>query len=214
MEQHKRRVLMIYIHASELLEDYHGHLQVDGYDGYAPIIQKNKITRLGCWAHLRRKYFDAFKSSGGKSIGKQGLIFIKKIYEIENKINNFTPEDKFLTRLTHSMLIIRDFKTWVDNHLAKVVPDSLAGKALKYTQNEWNYLLNCFAFGEFNIEFTLKVTGSFPSTFTTSKFFINETFSHFLLSSEQISPAIILSQKLSRGYLYLLAPILAPHLAL
>jgi hypothetical protein len=49
--------------AEELLDGYHGALQVDGYDGYAAAIKNNKILRLGCWAHARRKFFDAFKSS-------------------------------------------------------------------------------------------------------------------------------------------------------
>ena len=139
-------------HATELLEDYYGALQVDGYDGYAPIIKKNHIKRLGCWAHTRRKFFDAFKSSGGKSIGKQGLVFIKKIYEIEAKIKNSSLENCFYVRLTQSIPIAHEFETWFKEQIPKVSPDSLAGQALKYVRNEWSYLINCFSSGEYKID--------------------------------------------------------------
>ena len=139
-------------HAAELLVDYHGALQVDGYDGYAQIIQENKITRLGCLAHGRRKFFDAFKSSGGKSIGKQGLIFIKKIYEVEDEIKNSSVENRFYIRLTRSIPITKEFEKWIQEQIPKVSPESLAGKALKYARNEWSYLMNCFSSGEFQLD--------------------------------------------------------------
>jgi transposase len=139
-------------HAEELLDDYRGSLQIDGYDGYAPVIRKNNITRLGCWAHARRKFYDAFKSSGGKSIGNQGLVFFKKLYRIEEEIRNTTPENKFYERLTRSIPILKEFKKWVNEEVRGVNPTSLAGQALKYTRNEWEYLENCFTVGEASID--------------------------------------------------------------
>ena len=139
-------------HAEELLDDYRGSLQVDGYDGYAPVIRRNNITRLGCWAHARRKFYDAFKSSGGKSIGNQGLVFFKKLYRIEEEVRNTTPENKFYERLTRSIPILKEFKKWVNEEVRDVNPTSLAGQALKYTRNEWEYLENCFTLGEASID--------------------------------------------------------------
>lgn len=139
-------------HAYELLDDYRGALQVDGYDGYASVIEKNEMTRLGCWAHARRKFYDAFKSSSGKSIGNQGLAFIKKLYEIEKEIEGKPYDHKFFVRLTKSIPIVKEFEKWIDDQIQKVNPESLAGKALKYTKNEWQYLTNCFCSGDFKID--------------------------------------------------------------
>lgn len=138
--------------AYELLDDYKGSLQVDGYDGYASVIEKNSITRLGCWAHARRKFFDAFKSSSGKSIGKQGLKFIKKIYEVEEEIQGAPYDQRFMKRLSKSIPIVKEFEEWIDEQIQKVNPESLSGKALKYTRNEWQYLMNCFCSGEYKID--------------------------------------------------------------
>lgn len=139
-------------HAKELLEDYRGALQVDGYDGYASAIKDNGILRLGCWAHARRKFYDAFKSSGGASIGKAGLLFIKKIYKIEDEIKELSPESRFYIRLTKSLPIVKEFKEWIEEQSKKLNPESLAGKALKYATNEWDYLINCFTNGEYKID--------------------------------------------------------------
>lgn len=139
-------------HPKALLDDFGGALQIDGYDGYAPVIKKNGISRLGCWAHTRRKFYDAFKSSSGKSIGNQGLVFFKKLYEIEKEIEGKPYDQKFMVRLTRSIPITKDFWKWVEEQSQKVNPKSIAGEALKYTKNEWQYLMNCFCSGDFKID--------------------------------------------------------------
>lgn len=139
-------------HAHELLDDYRGALQVDGYDGYASVIDKNEIIRLGCWAHTRRKFFDAFKSSSGKSAGKQGLGFITQLYEIEKEIEGKSYSERFHTRLTKSVPVLNKFEEWLQVQSEKLNPESLSGKAVKYARNEWRYLMNCFSSGEFKID--------------------------------------------------------------
>jgi transposase len=139
-------------HPRELLEDYQGSLQIDGYDGYAPVIQENQIIRLGCWAHARRKFFDAFKSSSGKGVGKQGISYIKKLYEIEDDIQGKPYDYRFYIRLTKSIPIIKEFEKWLEEQSLRLNPESLAGKAVKYTRNEWQSLVNCFGSGEFKID--------------------------------------------------------------
>lgn len=139
-------------HPEELLEDFSGYLHIDGYDGYAPVCKKNQITRLGCWAHARRKFFDAFKSSQGNVIGKQGLVFFKKLYEVEDKIRGLLPPEKLERRQNESLKIANDFKEWVDDKILKTAPKSMGGMALTYVTNEWKYLLACFASGEVELD--------------------------------------------------------------
>jgi len=139
-------------HPKILLDDYGGALQVDGYDGYAPVINDNRITRLGCFAHARRKFFEAFKSSSGKSIGKKGLWYITKLYELEDKIKDLDHHERFITRLKSSISLLREFKDWLEDQNKKVTPSSMSGKAIKYALNEWQYLMNCFCSGEYKID--------------------------------------------------------------
>lgn len=139
-------------HPRQLLKNFSGTLQVDGYDGYAPVCRENNITRLGCWAHARRKFFDAFESSQGKSIGKEGLKYFRMIYELEEKLREVTVAQRFYERLTKSVPMAKQFKQWLDAEVNKVTPSSLAGKALHYTLNEWEYLMNCFCHGDYEID--------------------------------------------------------------
>ncbi len=48
--------------AKELLHNFSGALMVDGYEGYNATCIKNGITRLGCWAHARRRFIEAQKA--------------------------------------------------------------------------------------------------------------------------------------------------------
>lgn len=45
--------------AKEIYAGFDGIVQIDGYSGYNKLA--SDITRTGCWAHVRRKFFDAFK---------------------------------------------------------------------------------------------------------------------------------------------------------
>ena len=64
---------------SELLKNYHGYLQVDGYAGYNACVESGQIIRLGCWAHARRKFFDCEVTSPHLS---EPILKIKKLYAI------------------------------------------------------------------------------------------------------------------------------------
>ena len=46
---------------AEFLKDYEGYLQADAFGGYDGIYAGSggKIVEVGCWAHARRKFFEA-----------------------------------------------------------------------------------------------------------------------------------------------------------
>ncbi len=124
----------------QLLEGFKGVLQVDGYDGYRPACGKFNLIRAGCWDHCRRKFFDAFKTSGGKGIGKNALNKIKKLYKIESQIKEFSFEQKLKVRQEKTAPIIKEFEMLIDEWRQKITPKSVAGKAINYAFNEWKYL--------------------------------------------------------------------------
>jgi hypothetical protein len=58
-------------HAADFLGPWRGALMVDDYGGYKALFAHG-ITELGCWAHARRKFFDAHKASGSP-LAKEAL---------------------------------------------------------------------------------------------------------------------------------------------
>ena len=47
----------------QYLSGFQGHLQTDGYEGYNEVGALPGIVHVGCWAHVRRKFDEAAKSS-------------------------------------------------------------------------------------------------------------------------------------------------------
>jgi transposase len=124
----------------KLLDGFKGILQVDGYDGYSKVCDKNNLIRAGCWDHARRKFFDASKSSKGKGTGKKIVNILKKVYKIEDQIKNLSLDERYKIRQDKIKSILDDLKKDIDELRVKVTPDSLLGKAINYTYNEWKYL--------------------------------------------------------------------------
>lgn len=125
----------------ELLNGFKGYLQCDGYDGYSRACRDYGLTRIGCWDHVRRKFFDASKTSGGKGVGKKGVILIDKLYKIEKTIKDLSPVEIRKVRQSESLLILNELKEFIDNTRSKITPKSIAGKAINYAFNEWEYLI-------------------------------------------------------------------------
>ena len=135
----------------ELLQDFKGYLQVDGYGGYSSFCEKEEVTRLGCWDHARRKFFEALKTNSGKKVGKKGIVLIDKLYKIEEEISEYSSEKKLEIRKEKSLPVLAEIKSWLEEVRHNVVPKSQAGEAVIYTLNQWSSLTKVFERGDFAI---------------------------------------------------------------
>ena len=89
-------------HAELFLNNYEGYVQSDGYSGYNFLTEKNNITRLGCMAHARRKFYDIaklLKESKAESISSKVLNMIRELYLIEKEARNDKLDDKSIVLL-------------------------------------------------------------------------------------------------------------------
>ena len=66
----------------ELLHNYKGAVQTDGYEAYSIYENKKGVLLLGCWAHARRKYIEALKED--KAGAEYALEQIALIYGVES----------------------------------------------------------------------------------------------------------------------------------
>jgi len=137
--------------ANELLGDFkEGYLQVDGYDSYAGIAARAGVRRIGCMAHVRRKFFDA-KFNDPKRAAYAMDVF-KAIYRHERQAKDLSPDERKAYRLEHTAPIYQRFKEWMDNEGLLVTPKSPIGKAFTYAQNQWTNLCNIFFDGRILID--------------------------------------------------------------
>lgn len=140
--------------ATELLGDYRGALMVDGYSGYNAVCEQQSITRLGCWAHARRKFIEAQKIQKEGKTGKadQAIAFIQQLYGIEKSIKEKTAEEKYQIRQEQSLPILEKIRVWLDKSIAHALPQSLLGKALYYLHEQWPKLVRYVDRGEYPID--------------------------------------------------------------
>jgi transposase len=127
--------------ALSIWEGYSGYLQVDGYEGYNAICSRPEVTRVGCWAHVRRKFYEAAKASRkGISLAEEALGMIQRMYRIESQARELSAELRQQKRAQEAKPILDQFKAWLESHQGSMPPQSLLGKALGYAWNQWSTL--------------------------------------------------------------------------
>lgn len=129
-------------HARKFLAGFKGYLHVDGYQGYNSL---PNVTILGCWSHSRRKFDEALKAlpEGKKTApvaAQKGLQFCNHLFEIERKLKDATPDERYEGRLKESRPVLDAFLAWLNQQKPQVLPKSAFGKAINYCLGEWNKL--------------------------------------------------------------------------
>lgn len=117
---------------------FNGYLCVDGYSGYNNI---SNVERIGCMAHVRRKFDTALKALPSNAEGahaQHAIDMIGKLYGIERHISDEPPDKKYLIRQNQSIPILKEIKAWLDDMHPEVLPRSLLGKAINYALAQWH----------------------------------------------------------------------------
>jgi transposase len=129
------------VHPQTFLGDYRGILMSDGYQAWRTL---KGATPVGCMAHARRRFVNAFKV-GKKQSGPpaQALKFFDQLYRIERQVRDEKPDDGETQadrirrlRQKHSIPVLDALKEWLDRMAPKVVPDTKLGDAISYTRNQ------------------------------------------------------------------------------
>ena len=120
------------------LDKYAGSIMTDGYSAWCML---DNVQHLGCWAHARRKFKDALDLSPKKSgQAKQALSYIQKLYAIEKKAKNLSPDERYQLRQKDATPILTAFYAWLEKAASNLFPKSPMGKAVGYALKQWSYL--------------------------------------------------------------------------
>jgi transposase len=131
-------------HAVELLKDFTGYLQTDGYDAYdAAVKVLPDIIHVGCFAHARRKFFEASKVTKKPQTAEEGIKHIRKLYTIERTLREEKLEESdFLAKRKEQIEpVLAEFKAWLEKLSGEVLPSALLGTAVSYTLSQWDKLI-------------------------------------------------------------------------
>jgi transposase len=117
------------------LSDYRGYLQADAYAGYDAVYAGCTVIEVACWAHARRKFFDAIKSDLVRS--QIALASIRELYGIEKRVRDRPAAERQAAREREARPVLERFKSWLDEQAQQVLPKSPLGEALTYARAQW-----------------------------------------------------------------------------
>src|SRR5690554_1291826 len=136
--------------ARNFLEGYSGALQTDGYAAYKHYYANKNVTHLACWAHARRKFYEA--KSNDKKRADYVLGEIQKLYSLEKEIKDLSSDERKKARLDKALPVINDLGQWLRRQANLVLPKSPIGKAIDYTTKLWDSLTNYLYDGNLKID--------------------------------------------------------------
>jgi transposase len=128
---------------AEVLGGYNGFIQTDGYDGYQELASQPGIVHVGCWAHARRKFFEAREVSKNKGSADVGLSGIDSLFRIERTLRDqdLTPQQFTLRRREQVETVLEKLLAWLQEREGQVPPSTTLGKAIGYTLGQWPKLI-------------------------------------------------------------------------
>lgn len=138
----------------KFLEEFNGYLQADAYSGYEALYATpgRGVTEVACWAHARRKFYEAQSSDLMRSMIM--LAYIRLIYGVEREAKDLDLDAAGRTRLRQekSVPILGGIKAYLDREQPNVLPKSPAGQAIAYTLSNWDALVRYCEDGDLEID--------------------------------------------------------------
>jgi transposase len=120
------------------LAGFSGYLQADAYGGYDGIYAGGEVTEVACWAHARRKFYDAQDSDARRAA--EMLALVGQLYAIERQAKELDEEARLALRQQQSLPVLEQIKTWIDAQGEVVLPRGPLGQAITYALNQWSAL--------------------------------------------------------------------------
>lgn len=136
----------------EILENFSGYLQTDGYVAYDVFEKKENVRQLHCMAHARRMFAEALAND--KAIAGHALGEIQKLYAIERscKEQSLSLDAIKIIREKESIPVLKELGQWMKEQYMQSLPKSPIGKALGYSIERWDTLSRYTEDGRLNID--------------------------------------------------------------
>jgi transposase len=134
------------------LGNFEGLLQTDGYVAYEKV-GGPKLVHAGCWAHARRKFFEAHQLSPGESVAKGIVILIDQLFRIdaEARAQNCDLAARDALRQQQSRPLLDAIKQAIEAARGQALPSSKLGNACAYTLELWTKLTRFLDYPELEL---------------------------------------------------------------
>jgi transposase len=124
----------------DILKDFQGYLQTDGYAAYDIFDKRPGITLLHCMAHARRKFHDSLQSDPARA--QHALELFQQLYATERRIKEerLSGEPLLSRRQQEAIPVLKALEQWMREQYLQVLPKSPMGRAIEYSLCRWDKL--------------------------------------------------------------------------
>ncbi len=138
-------------HPREHLKGFRGILQADAYGGFDALYATGKIREAACWAHVRRKFVDVYRTQASP-IAAEAISWIAGLYAVESQIRGQSPGDRQTTRQAHALPLLNALHARLEAQYQQVSRKSGLADAIGYALNHWPALIRYAADGRIEID--------------------------------------------------------------
>ncbi|MFC3726212.1 IS66 family transposase [Neoaquamicrobium sediminum] len=154
------------------LTGFSGVLQVDGYTAYTSLAKararlgSNQAIQLaGCWAHLRRKFYD-LHISGVSQAATDTVVAMSALWKVEDEVRGQNAETRVALRQAKSAAIVTGlFGLW-EKELRKISGKSKTAEAIRYALSRREALEWFLTDGRIEIDSNIVERAIRPQTIT------------------------------------------------
>jgi hypothetical protein len=99
------------------------------------------ITEVGCWAHVRRKFFE-LHTAAQSTLGATALAHIGVLYEVERQIReqNLGPSEALALRQAQGAPRLRALHDWLRAQRDQLTDGTASARAIDYALKRWEAL--------------------------------------------------------------------------
>ena len=121
-----------------MLRDFAGILQTDGYVVYDKVGAAG-VVRAACWAHARRKFFEASKLNPKDAVAVEMVDCMDALFAIDRQAREagMGLDERHALRAERAAPLVGSLDTRLRELRSTVLPKSALGEAIAYTLNLW-----------------------------------------------------------------------------
>lgn len=137
----------------EVLADYHGYLQTDGYIVYTSLVREaaGRLVDVACWAHGRRGFEEAIPTTSHPLV-HEAMIWTQQLYDIEDHAKEMSADDRRALRQAEALPILARMKTRFDEVRPTLRPTAKLAEAIDYVLNRWDAFVRYTSDGRIPID--------------------------------------------------------------
>jgi len=135
-----------------VLAHFRGYLQADAAPAFDDVYRNLPIIEVGCWAHARRRFKEAVRTSPKEAA--QVVVWIGELYGLERsaKKNKLDDERRGELRQQRARPILKRIRAYLQEIAVTALPKSPLGEAIGYALRQWDALTRYSEDGSLEID--------------------------------------------------------------